>query len=75
MLEESGIDADPGEPVILRRMQSDDGRTRGFVNDQPASAGLLKTIGRALSRSTASTTTGRWSTPRRTGICSTPLAV
>jgi DNA repair protein RecN (Recombination protein N) len=46
MLEESGVDADPGEPVILRRMQSDDGRTRGFVNDQPASAGLLKTIGR-----------------------------
>ncbi len=48
LLEESGIDADPGEPVILRRVQSDDGRTRGFVNDQPASAGLLKTIGRSL---------------------------
>ncbi|WP_370320445.1 DNA repair protein RecN [Oricola sp.] len=48
LLEESGIDTEPGEPVILRRMQSDDGRTRGFVNDQPASAGLLKTIGRAL---------------------------
>jgi len=48
LLEESGIDADPGEPIILRRMQSDDGRTRGFVNDQPASAGLLKTIGHAL---------------------------
>ena len=48
MLEESGIDAEAGEPVILRRMQSDDGRTRGVVNDQPASAGLLKSIGRAL---------------------------
>lgn len=48
LLEESGIDVDPGEPVILRRMQSDDGRTRGFVNDQPASAGLLRTIGHAL---------------------------
>ncbi|MCI5074236.1 DNA repair protein RecN [Oricola sp.] len=47
-LEEAGIDADPGEPVILRRMQAQDGRTRGFVNDQPASAGLLRTIGHAL---------------------------
>ncbi|MFZ2102627.1 MAG: DNA repair protein RecN [Oricola sp.] len=48
LLEESGIDADPGEPVILRRIQSDDGRTRGFVNDQPASAGLLKMLGHNL---------------------------
>ncbi|QKV17213.1 DNA repair protein RecN [Oricola thermophila] len=48
LLEESGIDADPGEPVILRRMQSSDGRTRGFVNDQPASASLLRTIARNL---------------------------
>jgi DNA repair protein RecN (Recombination protein N) len=48
LLEESGIAADPGEPLILRRIQTDDGRTRGFVNDQPASAGLLKSIGREL---------------------------
>lgn len=48
LLEESGIEVDPGEPVILRRVQSEDGRTRGFVNDQPASAGLLKAIGRNL---------------------------
>ena len=48
ILEESGVDADPSEPLILRRMQSADGRTRGFVNDQPASAGLLKTIGHLL---------------------------
>jgi DNA repair protein RecN (Recombination protein N) len=47
-LAESGVETDPGEPLILRRIQTDDGRTRGFVNDQPASAGLLKTIGRCL---------------------------
>ncbi|WP_421857854.1 DNA repair protein RecN [Oricola sp.] len=48
MLEESGVDADPTEPLILRRVQSADGRTRGFVNDQPTSAGLLKSIGHLL---------------------------
>lgn len=40
------IDAD-GE-LILRRVQMADGRTRAFVNDQPVSAQVLRTIGRAL---------------------------
>ncbi|TCD15234.1 DNA repair protein RecN [Oricola cellulosilytica] len=48
MLRESGIEADPSEPLILRRVQTQDGRTRGFVNNQPASAGLLRMIGRDL---------------------------
>ncbi len=34
--------------VILRRMQSADGRTRVFVNDQPASVSLMRDVGRAL---------------------------
>lgn len=34
--------------IILRRVQTADGRTRVFVNDQPASVGLMKDIGRLL---------------------------
>ncbi len=40
------IDAD-GE-LILRRVQTADGRTRAFLNDQPVSAQVLRAIGRAL---------------------------
>src|SRR6185312_11643280 len=36
------------EEVILKRVQFADGRTRGFINDQPVSAGLLQAIGRQL---------------------------
>ena len=34
--------------IILRRVQSDDGRTRAYINDQPVSASLLKSVGVAL---------------------------
>ncbi|MDN2567544.1 DNA repair protein RecN [Aquibium sp. A9E412] len=34
--------------VILRRTQSADGRTRVFINDQPASVALMRSLGRAL---------------------------
>lgn len=34
--------------VILRRVQTADGRTRVFVNDQPSSVTLMRDIGRAL---------------------------
>lgn len=34
--------------VILRRVQAGDGRTRVFINDQPASVALMREIGRAL---------------------------
>ncbi|MCX2721889.1 DNA repair protein RecN [Roseibium salinum] len=34
--------------VILRRIQTADGRTRAFVNDQPVSAGLLRQAGSLL---------------------------
>ncbi len=36
------------EPVILRRVQFADGRTRAFVNDQPVSVQALQALGAAL---------------------------
>ena len=36
------------DELILRRLQYADGRTRAFVNDQPVSAQVLKTLGAML---------------------------
>src|SRR5437660_5413886 len=36
------------DELILRRVQFADGRTRAFVNDQPVSAQILKSLGAAL---------------------------
>ena len=49
VIEEHGL-APPadGEPLILRRTVSRDGRSRGFVNDQPAAAQLLRAVGATL---------------------------
>ncbi|MCV0397858.1 MAG: DNA repair protein RecN [Rhizobiaceae bacterium] len=46
ILSQNAID-DDGD-VILRRVQGADGRTRVFVNDQPASVALMRDLGRAL---------------------------
>lgn len=46
LLAENAID-DDGD-LILRRLQTADGRTRVFVNDQPSSVTLMRDIGRAL---------------------------
>ena len=46
LLADSGIDAE-GD-LILRRVQGGDGRSRGFVNDQPVSVTLLRRLGAAL---------------------------
>ena len=46
ILSANGIPAD--SQLLMRRMQSRDGRTRAFINDQPVSAGLLREAGRAL---------------------------
>ena len=46
LLLENGIEANG--PVILRRVQTADGKTRAFVNDQPVSVGLLRTVGGLL---------------------------
>ncbi|KAA5803740.1 DNA repair protein RecN [Alkalicaulis satelles] len=48
VLEEAGIDAAPGEALILRRTLSADGRSRAHVNDQPASVALLARLGEML---------------------------
>ena len=41
---ENGLELEPGEPLIIRRIVKADGGSRAFVNDQPASAGLLREL-------------------------------
>ena len=50
LLAENGLDVEPGEPLIIRRIVKADGGSRAFVNDQPASAGLLRELGAASGR-------------------------
>ena len=47
LLAEQGLDGHDGE-LILRRILGADGRSRAFVNDQPVSVSLLRSIGAAL---------------------------
>ncbi|MBS0296756.1 MAG: DNA repair protein RecN [Proteobacteria bacterium] len=47
-LEEKGLDADPGEDLVLRRQLGADGRSRAFVNDQAVGVGVLKELGEML---------------------------
>jgi DNA repair protein RecN (Recombination protein N) len=47
ILREAGLDAD-GEAIMLRRLVGADGRSRAFVNDEPASVGLLRELGDSL---------------------------
>ena len=44
LLDENGFEVEPGEPLIVRRIVKADGGSRGFVNNQPASAALLREI-------------------------------
>lgn len=46
LLSENEIDVEEG--VILRRVQSRDGKTRAFINDQPVSVSLLRSVGDLL---------------------------
>ncbi len=48
ILGEADIESEPGEPVLLRRRLSADGKSRAHINDQPASVSLLKQVGEAL---------------------------
>lgn len=43
-LGEQGITVEPGEPLMIRRLVKADGGSRAFVNDQPASVGLLREL-------------------------------
>ncbi len=46
LLTEQGFES--GEMIVLRRIVGVDGRSRAFINDQPASIGLLKQVGDML---------------------------
>ncbi|MBT5374432.1 MAG: DNA repair protein RecN, partial [Rhodospirillaceae bacterium] len=43
LLKEQGFES--GDTLTLRRILSKDGRSRAFINDQPASVGLLRQLG------------------------------
>ena len=47
VLEENGLDTGEDQ-IILRRVQTVDGRGRGFVNDQPVSVAMLRNGGETL---------------------------
>lgn len=47
ILRDAGLDGD-GEAIVLRRLLGTDGRSRAFVNDEPASVGLLRELGDSL---------------------------
>ena len=48
VLEERGLDYTPDEDLVLRRTLAADGRSRAFVNDQPATVALLRELGALL---------------------------
>ncbi|HWF78477.1 MAG TPA: AAA family ATPase, partial [Caulobacteraceae bacterium] len=48
ILEEKGLGSSPDEDLVLRRTLSADGRSRAFVNDQPATVAMLRELGALL---------------------------
>src|SRR6478735_6815761 len=48
ILRAAGVGTDLAGTIVLRRLVSADGRSRAFVNDEPASVGLLRELGDAL---------------------------
>ncbi|MBQ1500191.1 MAG: DNA repair protein RecN [Sphingomonas sp.] len=44
LFHQNGLELEPGEPLIVRRIVKADGGSRAFLNDQPASAGLLREL-------------------------------
>ncbi len=48
LLTDNGLEAETGEPLIVRRTVRADGGSRAFVNDQAVSAGLLRDLGTLL---------------------------
>jgi DNA repair protein RecN (Recombination protein N) len=47
-LADQDIAVEPGEPLTIRRTVKADGGSRAFVNDQPVSAALLRSLGTLL---------------------------
>src|SRR5260221_7092389 len=48
ILGEAGLSADLAGTIVLRRLVGADGKSRAFVNDEPASVGLLRALGDSL---------------------------
>ena len=48
ILNQAGIGSDLAGTIVLRRLVAADGRSRAFVNDAPASVGLLRELGDTL---------------------------
>jgi DNA repair protein RecN (Recombination protein N) len=48
ILREAGIASDLAGTIVLRRLVAADGKSRAFVNDEPASVGLLRELGDSL---------------------------
>src|SRR5260221_5984853 len=49
LLAEHGIEAEPAnDSLVLRRILGSDGRSRAFIDDEPASVGLLRQVGDIL---------------------------
>ncbi len=44
-LAEQGVDAEVDGELVIRRIQQADGKSRAFINDQPASLNLVRQIG------------------------------
>ncbi|TMM50078.1 DNA repair protein RecN [Qipengyuania marisflavi] len=44
LLDDAGIEIEPGEPLIVRRQLKADGGSKAFVNDQPAGVALLREL-------------------------------
>lgn len=47
-LDDNDIAVEPGEPLIIKRSLKADGGSKAFINDQPCSAALLRSIGGQL---------------------------
>ena len=48
LIRENGLEGEPGEPLVIRRLVKSDGGSRAFVNDQSASVSLLRDLGAML---------------------------
>src|SRR5215210_6290219 len=48
LLAENGLEGEEGEPLVIRRIVKADGGSRALVNDQSASAALVRDLGALL---------------------------
>jgi len=48
LLRENGLEGEPGEPLVIRRIVKADGGSRALVNDQSASVALVRDLGALL---------------------------